>query len=64
MQPNKYSFKKERKLGIKYDQNNKQNKQIQKYIVIENKDTVKLCPPPKSNYNPKLNHSIDRNLTK
>lgn len=35
---------------------------IQKYIVIE--DTVKICPPPKSNYNPKLNHSFDRNMTK
>lgn len=43
---------------------NKINKQIQKYIVIQDKGTVKVCPPPKSNYNPKLNHSFDRNLTK
>ena len=40
------------------------NKQIQKYIIIEDKDTVKVCPPPKSSYNPKLNHSFGRNLTK
>lgn len=43
---------------------NKTNKQIQKYIVIQDKVTVKVCPPPKSNYKPKLNHSFDRNLTK
>lgn len=43
---------------------NQINKQIQKYIVIQDKGTVKVCPPPKSNYNPKLNHSFDRNLTK
>ena len=29
-----------------------------------NKDIVKVSPPPKSNYNPKLNHYFVRNMTK